>query len=191
MGKDNSLQNFEKRKKIQKGVDTIFRVVSKNHQALSDNADRKANILLSVNAIIISITLSNLFPKLDNPTNHYLIYPTLIFLCFGVISIFISIAVTKPHINSHLYSKGGASNQNANMLFFGNFHKMTLEDFETEIEGIMRDKDYLYISLTKDLYFLGKVLWHKYAILKTAYTFFLIGIIITIISFIIAFYYVK
>jgi hypothetical protein len=191
MEKDNSLKTPGHKKKIQKGADTIFRVASKNHQALSDNADRKANILLSVNAIIISIILSNLFPKLDKPANHYLIYPTLIFLCFGVISIFISIAVTRPHITSNLFSKDKAVNQKANILFFGNFHKMTLDDFEIEIGGMMRDKEDIYMSLTKDLYFLGIVLWHKYSILRTAYTFFIIGIVITIISFVIAFYGAK
>src|SRR5690606_40551305 len=188
MEKDTYRKSPQPKKKIQKGVDTIFRVASKNHQTLSDNADRKANILLSVNAIIISIILSSLFPKLDKPSDQYLIYPTLLFLCFSVISIFIAIAVTKPHITSNLSSKGKAVRQKANILFFGNFHKMTLDDFENQMDKLMRDKDDIYSSLTKDLYFLGQVLWHKYALLRTAYTFFIIGIVISIVAFVIAFY---
>ena len=188
MEKNNSPKNPEHRKKVQKGADTLFRVASKNHQALSDNADRKANILLSVNAIIISIILSNLFPKLDKPSNHYLIYPTLLFLCFSVIAVFIYIAVTSPNITATQLSKGKAVRHKANILFFGGFHKMTLDDFETEIGKMLRDKEDIYNALAKDLYFLGKVLWRKYAILRTAYTFFILGIVITIISFVIAFY---
>ena len=53
----------------------MFRVALRNHITLSDIADTKANILLSVNAIIISLVLSNLLPKLDNPSNHYLNFP--------------------------------------------------------------------------------------------------------------------
>ena len=60
----------------ERGIETMFRVALRNHITLSDIADTKANILLSVNAIIISVALSNLLPKLDNPSNTYLIYPT-------------------------------------------------------------------------------------------------------------------
>jgi len=51
----------------ERGVETMFRVALRNHMTLSNIADTKANILLSVNAIIVSLALSNLLPKLDNP----------------------------------------------------------------------------------------------------------------------------
>ena len=71
---------IQKQKLPERGIETMFRVTLKNHITLSDIADTKANILLSVNAIIISLALSNLIPKLDNPSNSYLIYPTVVFL---------------------------------------------------------------------------------------------------------------
>ena len=46
-----------------RGIQTLFRVTMRNHLKLSDIADAKANILLSVNAIIISLAISNLFPR--------------------------------------------------------------------------------------------------------------------------------
>jgi hypothetical protein len=52
---------------------------------------------------------------------------------------------------------------------------------------LMRDKDYLYGSMTKDLYFLGKVLNRKYSILRTTYTVFIIGIVISVIAFAVSF----
>ena len=55
----------------ERGVETMFRVALKNHMTLSNIADTKANILLSVNAIIMSLALSTLLPVLDNPSNHY------------------------------------------------------------------------------------------------------------------------
>ncbi|MGY0425553.1 MAG: Pycsar system effector family protein, partial [Polaribacter sp.] len=48
-------------------------------------------------------------------------------------------------------------------------------------------RDYLYSSLTKDLYFLGLVLNKKYRILRITYTVFMIGVIISVIAFAIAF----
>ncbi|GGD21335.1 Pycsar system effector family protein [Hyunsoonleella pacifica] len=170
-----------------RGIETMFRVALRNHITLSDIADTKANILLSVNAIIISVALSNLLPKLDNPSNSYLIYPTLIFLAFTVASIVLSVLATRPNVTKGQFTKEDVANKKVNLLFFGNFHQMKLNDFEWAMGEMMKDKDYLYGSLTKDLYFLGLVLNRKYNLLRTTYTVFMIGIVISVIAFGIAF----
>lgn len=171
----------------ERGIETMFRVTLRNHIKLSDIADTKANILLSVNAIIISLVLANLIPKLDNPSNTYLIYPTIVFLIFSIISMVLSILATRPNVTSGEFNKKDVENKKVNLLFFGNFHKMKLEDFEWAMGEMMQDKDYLYSSMTKDLYFLGKVLNKKYKILRTTYTFFMVGMVLSVIAFAIAF----
>ena len=183
--------DFKKRKVElpERGIETMFRVALRNHITLSDIADTKANILLSVNAIIISVALSNLLPKLDNPSNQYLIYPTLIFMIATVTSMILSVLATRPNVTSGKFSKEDVANKKVNLLFFGNFHKMKLDEFEWAMTEMMKDRDYLYGSLTKDLYFLGLVLNRKYALLRLTYTVFMIGIIISVLSFIIAFQY--
>jgi predicted metal-dependent HD superfamily phosphohydrolase len=183
--------NFKK-SKIElpdRGIETMFRVALRNHITLSDIADTKANILLSVNAIIISLVLSNLVSKLDNPSNSYLIWPTAIFTLFTVVSIVLSVLATRPNVTSGKFTKEDVANKKVNLLFFGNFHKMKLDEFEWAMQEMMKDRDYLYGSLTKDLYFLGLVLNRKYSILRLTYTVFAIGIIISVIAFAIAFQY--
>lgn len=171
----------------ERGVETMFRVALKNHMTLSNIADTKANILLSVNAIIVSLALSNLLPKLDNPSNAHLLVPTIIFIFFTVTSIILSIVATRPNVTQGKFSKEDVANKKVNLLFFGNFHQMQLKDFEWGISEMMTDKDYLYGSLTKDLYFLGLVLNRKYKILRITYTVFMIGIIASVIAFGISF----
>ena len=68
---------------------------------------------------------------------------------------------------------------------------MELEDFQEGMTEMMNDRDYLYKSLMKDLYFLGKVLDKKYRLLRIAYTIFMIGIVISVIAFVIAFELMK
>ena len=172
----------------ERGIETMFRVALRNHITLSDIADTKANILLSVNAIIISMTLSSLIPKLDNPSNHYLIIPSLIFVAFTVTSIVLSVLATRPNVTEGKFSKEDVANKKVNLLFFGNFHQMKLPEFEWAMEEMMQDRDYLYGSLTKDLYFLGLVLNRKYKLLRTTYTVFMIGVIVSVIAFTVAFY---
>ncbi len=171
----------------ERGIETMFRVAMRNHITLSDIADTKANILLSVNAIIISMTLSTLIPKLDNPSNHYLIIPTIIFVIFTVISIVLSVLATRPNVTEGKFTKEDVTNKKVNLLFFGNFHQMKLPEFEWAMSEMMQDRDYLYGSLTKDLYFLGLVLNRKYKILRITYTVFMIGILVSVIAFAVAF----
>jgi len=125
-----------------RGIQTLFRVTLKNHLSLSDIADTKANILLSVNAIIISVVLSNLIPKLDNPSNGYLIYPTVIFITFSVISMILAVLATRPNVTSGKFSKEDVENKKVNLLFFGNFHKMRLDEYEWAIQELVKDKEY-------------------------------------------------
>ncbi|MFY9241657.1 MAG: Pycsar system effector family protein [Polaribacter sp.] len=171
----------------ERGVETMFRVALRNHITLSDIADTKANILLSVNAIIISMSFSTLIPKLDNPSNDYLLIPSLIFVTFTVVCMILSILATRPNVTQGKFTKEDVANKKVNLLFFGNFHKMKLDDFEWGIKEMMQDRDYLYGSLTKDLYFLGLVLNRKYGLLRITYTVFMIGIIVSAIAFVAAF----
>ena len=170
-----------------KAIQSVFRVTLRNHIKLSDIADTKANILLSVNAIIISIALTNLIPKLDNPKNAYLMIPTLIFLTFSVLSIIMSILATRPNVTKGRFSREDVTNKKVNLLFFGNFHQMSLEEFQWAIGEMLQDKEYIYSSLTKDLYFLGIVLERKYKLLRITYTIFMIGMVLSTIAFAIAF----
>ena len=165
----------------------MYRVTLRNHIKLSDIADTKANILLSVNAIIISLALSNLIPKLDNPSNAYLIVPTVVFVIFSVAAMILSVLATRPNVTRGKFTREDVEQKRVNLLFFGNFHKMEYQEFDWAINQMLNDKDYIYSAMTKDLYFLGIVLDRKYKILRLTYTVFIVGIIISVIAFAIAF----
>jgi predicted metal-dependent HD superfamily phosphohydrolase len=189
--KAKAMENDEKKKdKVEKpdrGIDTLFRVSLGNHTRLSGIADSKANILLSVNAIIISIALSSIIPKLDSPKNAHLVIPTFIMLMSSVITIIFAILSTRPKVTSGFFTRADVEAKKVNLMFFGNFYKMPLEDYDWAMNEMMKDRDYLYSTMIKDLYYLGLVLQRKYNLLRIAYNFFMVGIIITVISFVIAF----
>ena len=74
-------------------------------------------------------------------------------------------------------------NRKVNLLFFGNFYQMSLDAYEEAMEELMKDRDYVYTSLTRDLYYLGKVLERKYRLLSITYTIFMIGTILSVLTF--------
>ena len=189
--KDDLKRKKEKDSIPERGIDTMYRVTLRNHLKLSDIADTKANILLSVSAIVLSIALSILFPKLDKADNYYLIYPTAIFLIIAVITMIFSILSTRPKITSEKFTAEDVKNKKVNLLFFGNFHKMEVDEFQEAMTDVMKDREYLYRSLNKDLYYLGLVLKKKYRLLHIAYTIFMFGVVVSVLSFMIAFILMK
>lgn len=164
-----------------KGMQTMLRVTSSNHIQLSDMADSKANILISINAIIISVILSVLLRKLQ--TDPYLTIPTIIFLLSAVVTIVISILATRPKVNIGLFNEEDVFNKKTNLLFFGNFHKMKQVEYENAMRIMMKDSDYLYSSMVADIYHLGTVLGRKYKLVRLAYNVFMIGIIASVLAF--------
>ncbi|PZX94521.1 phosphohydrolase [Flavobacterium aquariorum] len=189
MSKELPKENKQKIKeeKPERGIDTLFRVTLGNHTRLSGIADSKANILLSVNAIIISIALSTLIPKLDSPKNVHLVIPTFIMLMSSVITIIFAILSTRPKVTKGVFTKKDIEEKKVNLLFFGNFYKMPLEDYKWAMNEMMKDREYLYNSMIKDLYYLGIVLEKKYRLLRIAYNIFMIGIVLSVIAFVLAF----
>ena len=169
---------------LNKGIQTMLRLTSDNHLELSGMADGKANILISVNSIIISVILTVLLRRLEIDT--HLTIPTIIFLTFSVSTIVIAIMATRPKISQGVFSREDILNKRTNLLFFGNFHKASLEEYEWGMRELMKDQDYLYGTLIKDIYHLGVVLGRKYKLIRLAYTIFMVGIIVSVLAFSIA-----
>jgi hypothetical protein len=159
----------------------MFRASANTHINLSSMADNKANIMLSINAVIISVTLSGLMPKLDS--HIHLVVPTIMLLATCLFAMIFATLSTKPKVTSGKFSKEDIEQKRSNLLFFGNFYNMELKDYEWGMTEMMKDRDFLYGSLSRDLYFLGKVLAEKYRYLRICYTIFMYGLIVTVISF--------
>lgn len=182
-GNDESKENsfLVKDKRPERGIETMFRITSTNNQRLSDMADNKANILITVNSIILSITIALLLGKLDN--NPHLIFPTAILLCASLTTTVIAILATRPSIPDGYHNVQEVKEKKVNLLFFGNFHKMKLEDYREGMLEMMEDRDYLYGTLIKDVFSQGVVLGKKFKLLRLAYNIFMYGLIVSVLTF--------
>jgi len=175
----------EDEKKADRGVETMFRNVMRTHVEFSGMADTKANIMISINTLILGGIVTILMRKLD--TNPHLIIPTFLLLTVSLVCIILAIRVTRPNLTEGKFTREDIKNRKTNLLFFGNFYNMGLNDFTWGMKEMMNDRDYLYGSMIKDFYFLGQVLGRKYRYLSVCYTIFLIGLILSVIAFAIAY----
>lgn len=167
-----------------KGIETMFRISSNNHQRLSDMADNKAHIMITTTSIIISVLLSVLIRKLED--NSYLIIPTMALLTVCVVTMVFSILATRPTIPHGTFTQEDIDTKNVNLLFFGNFYRMSYTDYSNGMQRMMNDREFLYGSLTKDVYSQGVVLGRKYRLLRIAYNVFMFGIVVSVIAFVFA-----
>ena len=60
---------------------------------------------------------------------------------------------------------------------------MKLEEYEWAVKEMISDHNYLYTSMIRDQYSLGKVISQKYRLLRIAYTIFMIGLILSSLLF--------
>ncbi len=182
--KTDHMKKEKKNKKPKRGIETMFRITSNNHQRLSDMADSKASIMITVNSIILSVLLSVLLRKLEeNPT---LTIPVILLLSVNLVTIIFSILATRPQISPGIYTQKDVEDKKVNLLFFGNFYKMNLKDYTASMMVMMDDNQYLYKSLIKDVYSQGVVLGRKYKLLRSAYNVFMFGIVVSVIAFLVA-----
>jgi predicted metal-dependent HD superfamily phosphohydrolase len=174
----------EKTNRPDRGIETMFRITSGNNQRLSDMADNKAHIMITVNSIILSAIISLLLRKLDEYA--YLAWPTYLMLTISVMTIIFSILATRPSLPSGRFSNADIEEKRVNLLFFGNFYRMNLHDYSSGMLQVMNDRDFLYGTLIKDVYSQGVVLGRKYRLLRISYNIFMYGLIVSVLAFVAA-----
>ncbi len=181
-----TFQNLEKRLPND-ATQTFFRANFRNHINLSAIADQKANIMISVNAIMISVLISVLSYRNITETNPMIIVPVVIFLITGLTSLICAVLSARPKVTRINRSNMPLEETQKNIVFFGNFVHLDLEQFESAVDAMFRDSELIYGNMTRDLYFLGKVLDQKYRYLSYSYNVFMVGFVVTVLTFMIAF----
>jgi predicted metal-dependent HD superfamily phosphohydrolase len=178
-----------------RGIETMFRTMYGNHMKLSDMADKKAGMMIQLNAVILSVIITYFGAKSSvlAPTggtsfirNPILAVPMGILLLTALCSVTSAILSAQPDVTSFKWLKRNpevATNRRVNLLFFGQFTKLSLQHFQEGMRELMRQKDALYTNMVTDVYYLGEVLDRKYKLLRVSYSIFMVGLILTALSF--------
>ena len=160
----------------------MFRSAYRVQMDLTGLADNKANMMISINGIIISIIIAAVSPKLD--ANPWLILPSTIFLVGTLISIVFSILAARPRISTQPITLEDLANSQGNILFFGNFANLARRDFQEGMLDLMQDRQVMYETMIDNIYDIGMVLKKKFALLKIAYTSFMLALVMGVLSFV-------
>lgn len=168
-----------------RGIETMFKNIYRVQMDLTSLADNKANMMISINGIIISIIIAAVAPKLDS--NPWLMLPTTVLLLGTMVSLVYSILAAKPRVSAHPVTLGDLRHSEGNLLFFGNFARLREEEFIEGMTELMDERPALYEAMIRDIHGLGSVLNKKFGLLQSAYTVFMVALVAGVISFIAVF----
>lgn len=182
-----ALRKFQKieRKIPSSGIQTFFRANYRNHINLSSIADNKAHIMISVNAILISVLISIISYKNITESQPEILMPVVIFLITGLTSLIFAVLSARPKVTA-FRQMPEMEDYKKNLVFFGKFVARPIEDYEQAVDEMFQNGELLYANLVRDLYNLGLVLQKKYNYLNISYNIFMLGFVATVITFLLA-----
>lgn len=196
--KINKARKTTKRKKTGKefgrGVDTLYRTSYSNHIKLSAIADGKANMMISINTIILSVIVTMTgarFALNDVFVTEYLRFtiPIAILLIGALISAIFAILSARPKVTEQKINIEESEKSKLSLLFFGNFLQVSLEEYVNHLSQLKVSEQHLYDSMSIDMYFLGKILKKKFDLLTWSYNSFMFGIIFSVVIFLFIFFH--
>jgi hypothetical protein len=164
-----------------RGVETMFRVTYQNHIALSQLADNKANLLISINGLIISVMIA-IVTRLGAVS--WSLLPAVVLVGGSLVSLGFAIAAARPRLGRGRVSLAQVKDGSANLLFFGQFTTMPLDDFLESLKALSTDRKLLHQHLGRQLYHMGESLNGKYRVLQIAYAVFFASMAIATVVFI-------
>lgn len=165
---------------------TMFKTASRNHIDLINIADKKAGIMISINAILMTVMIPILGSYIID-VSRFIIPSTVLILTSGTAVILATLA-TRPQTDSGDIANDNKHRGEKSLFYFGNFFEMKKEDYRAAVKDVIVRDITLENSIINDLYDIGAVLGMKYKKLRWCYLIFAAGIGLTLISFIISFF---
>lgn len=173
----------------ERGIETWFRLASRNLYTRRQIVDTKSNILITVNSIILSVVLGTMSREIaDQPHLAIAIVPLVVANLF---SMAFAIFATKPRIAPGIFTPEEVQQHRVSLMTFDDFYKMGADDYDSAITKVLDDRDLLYGTIQRDIYSLGIDLSRRYQQIQRAYSVFLTGIVFATLLFGLTTYYLT
>ena len=151
-------------------ADSLLRTAQQHHVHLSAMADMKANIIITVSSIVLTLALG----RVGDPD---LRLPVLLLVGFTLVALLLAILAVLPKYRP-LRLHDDRLPDNFNLLFFGHFAELSRQRFVAEMTRTLEVEGGCYAAWSNDIYSLGSYLaHHKYRYLRLSYLFFLGGFV--------------
>ncbi len=157
-----------------------IRTTSRNNIERIKIADQKASVLMSLNAIMITILIPAIIANLDQVVEELYYIPLILIAVTCTTTLYLSAKALQPI--SLDYGKTIYSNSNVpSPFFFGNFFKMNPQEFRAYYQSTVSSREGLAEFVLQDIFHVGRIVSRKYQIIRRAYMIFLNGLFVVIV----------
>ena len=168
------------------GKETLYRVTIRSQIRLIGIMDSKANLIISMNTLLITGTLGLMTGSIfyfDQAKEMKMLdyIPFLALLLFAMIAMTYAILSTRTDLSIQKFRAKTSPIQ----FTLSHKKKTPIEDYLRYMENVLSSNELIYENLNLDLYFLSKVVSRKSHYLNISYTMFLIGLIASVALFLI------
>ena len=175
-----------------RGIDTFYRINFRNHFNLRAEADRKSNLMMSVNTVILTVIiifsgLGFTFYNRYDHNNYRFLAPVITLLLSSMLSIIFAILSARPKINGNGIDLERMEGNQPAFFGFADFMNTSFHDFMIQMRELNKDPQSVYDNLSANLYKLSKNLNERFRLLHWSYTIFMIGIGISTLLFVFIF----
>jgi hypothetical protein len=174
-----------------RGIETMFRTMYRVHQDLVGIADAKANMMITVNTLIIGVTVPVLAAstyELADGAGKVLLTLSIIVLLIGCVTALVfAVLAAFPSVSKDPITLEKIARNEGQILFFGHFVKLSEADYMQGMRDLMESQDLLYMNMVRDLYVLGKILDKKFRLLRISYTVFMFALVVGVGTFVVVF----
>jgi Family of unknown function (DUF5706) len=171
-GGDEPARDGKKKKKGDGGsrsIETLYKVLYRNHIELTALADTKANMMVGINGLFASAALGFVTPRLaDGRLDEAL--PALIPLAGCALSLSCAILSARPRVAGKSVTLADVREHRASLMFFGHFARLDPDDYVAGLREMEDRPDMLRQQMGRDIHALGVVLGKKYRLLRASYS---------------------
>jgi hypothetical protein len=166
---------------IRKDSFNMIRTVYRNNIDLTNIADNKANILLSLNSLMLTFLIPIVLSNINEIILYNLYLPLVVLSSTCIVTIILAAVTTRP-IKMGQQGINSGESKKSSPFFFGNYYKMPVKDYMQLLEQTINDPEATKDFVKLDLYFMGKGLGEKYSRIRNCYNVFMIGLVLAVIS---------
>ncbi|WP_048922467.1 Pycsar system effector family protein [Rufibacter radiotolerans] len=163
------------------GLTNMYRTAARNHVSYIAIGDRRANILISICTLVISVIFTFYLRKFEDISTYLIPGVTLIITC--TITLVLAIFSTRPDRTRGYYTLDEVASKDVNLLHFENFHRMSIKEYEQAMDKLLESGTRSRHALMRDLHGLGVSVARKYHYLRMAYNVMMVGFVLTVVAF--------
>lgn len=185
LGPERVVEPAPKKKRSDRTAEVVFRVAYREQLELTALADSKANIMIHINGLILSIMLAS--SGFIQDTRIWLRLPSGVLALTAMVSLVLAVLAARPKIRKPpSLTVDDVHSGRANILFFGNFGRLTEDEFVTGMREMFEDSERVHLNMTRHLHGMGHVLLKKFWLLRVSYTMFLVGLFTSGVLFLVS-----